>query len=451
VWLYIPTSAYSQAEPVSTSLSESQSQRLAASAVWRSKRRLPRLWRLAWKKEHWIRRLSGVTLDPSTADRFVEEWMGSLVGSRARIFPPLENEQGSKEGIAADSSSSTSESFARFGPGGSLLKTSPQYSIFDQAEPYSGNLPDSGSMRNGYLYARPTLKLRTSGSDPSSWLTPHGMNGIDHTGKVGAGGEFAKQATSWPTPNTPSGGPNTKSTATHTGGMDLDGAALMWGTPTSRDHKDGACETADVETNGLLGRQVVRNWPTPTRQDSASAANATAHRSDGSQHYAGVTLTDAIRLHWPTPNAHPEAPNASTTRENGREAKRITDQCLASVACQSSLRAQATPQPGSESSPSTRTSRQPSVSSISSFISFDALVYCRWAWSARGSGVPYVRPSMRRRLNQRFVEWLMNWPIGWTSARTPLDPAAMELWVSRERSHLRSSLSGQDSGSEVRA
>ena len=26
----------------------------------------------------------------------------------------------------------------------------------------------------------------------------------------------------WPTPNTPSGGPNVKSTATHTGGMDLD-------------------------------------------------------------------------------------------------------------------------------------------------------------------------------------------------------------------------------------
>lgn len=37
----------------------------------------------------------------------------------------------------------------------------------------------------------------------------------------------------WPTPNTPSGGPNSKSTATHTGGMDLEGAATLapWPTP----------------------------------------------------------------------------------------------------------------------------------------------------------------------------------------------------------------------------
>jgi hypothetical protein len=37
----------------------------------------------------------------------------------------------------------------------------------------------------------------------------------------------------WPTPNTPSGGPNTKSTPTHTGGIDLDGAVLLatWPTP----------------------------------------------------------------------------------------------------------------------------------------------------------------------------------------------------------------------------
>lgn len=34
---------------------------------------------------------------------------------------------------------------------------------------------------------------------------------------------------SWPTPNTPSGGPNAKSTTTHTGGMDLEGAATLLG------------------------------------------------------------------------------------------------------------------------------------------------------------------------------------------------------------------------------
>jgi hypothetical protein len=46
--------------------------------------------------------------------------------------------------------------------------------------------------------------------------------------------------TSWPTPNTPSGGPNVKSTPTHTGGMDLEGAVTLtsWATTTTRDYKD---------------------------------------------------------------------------------------------------------------------------------------------------------------------------------------------------------------------
>jgi hypothetical protein len=36
------------------------------------------------------------------------------------------------------------------------------------------------------------------------WHTPHGMAGMDASGKHGgsSGGEFAKQATQWPTPKT---------------------------------------------------------------------------------------------------------------------------------------------------------------------------------------------------------------------------------------------------------
>src|SRR3990167_1173895 len=39
-----------------------------------------------------------------------------------------------------------------------------------------------------------------------NWKTPHGMAGIDHTGKVGGGGEFAKEVEAWMTPNVPNGG-----------------------------------------------------------------------------------------------------------------------------------------------------------------------------------------------------------------------------------------------------
>jgi hypothetical protein len=42
----------------------------------------------------------------------------------------------------------------------------------------------------------------------ATWKTPHGMANMDASGKHGGagGGEFAKQANNWPTPNTPSGG-----------------------------------------------------------------------------------------------------------------------------------------------------------------------------------------------------------------------------------------------------
>jgi hypothetical protein len=36
-----------------------------------------------------------------------------------------------------------------------------------------------------------------------------------------------------------------------------------WGTPTARDWKDGDCRDQAVETNGLLGRQVVREPEAP--------------------------------------------------------------------------------------------------------------------------------------------------------------------------------------------
>jgi hypothetical protein len=36
-----------------------------------------------------------------------------------------------------------------------------------------------------------------------------------------------------------------------------------WATPTTRDWKDGDCRAANVETNGLLGRQTVREPGAP--------------------------------------------------------------------------------------------------------------------------------------------------------------------------------------------
>ena len=65
-----------------------------------------------------------------------------------------------------------------------------------------------------------------------------------------------------------------------------------WGTPTSRDWKDGS-SVANVPENGFLGRQVVnRQWPTPR----VGGFDAGAHRGNPD------SLHSAVKL-WPTPRA----------------------------------------------------------------------------------------------------------------------------------------------------
>jgi DNA (cytosine-5)-methyltransferase 1 len=92
---------------------------------------------------------------------------------------------------------------------------------------------------------------RISDNDFGSWPTPKALDGRaahgPHDGSANAPSNTFANANdsvadqrrptlaSWPTPNTPSG-PNVKSTPTHTGWMDLEGAATLasWPTTTTR-------------------------------------------------------------------------------------------------------------------------------------------------------------------------------------------------------------------------
>ena len=123
---------------------------------------------------------------------------------------------------------------------------------------------------------------RTKGNGCTSWPTARETDGEKNVRSVeGSLKEIerkgslkdlcqAAQTAGWVTPNTPSGGPNTKSTPTHTGGMDLEGQAQLaspWATPTNRDHKDGA-SVGTAPTNCLLGRQVWLTDSGPTSSGS---------------------------------------------------------------------------------------------------------------------------------------------------------------------------------------
>jgi hypothetical protein len=391
VWLYLPktTSVSSPDAEHSTSPSDSQFEILAASATWRTKPVPLQSWRRVWKTASSIRLLSGLTSDPSRATSLLTEWMESLEDSRVRTSPLPVSAPGSPENIQ-DSGLSTSESFAKFGPDGSLLRTSPQLSIFQQEPPYLENLPGSGSMRSGYLYEQPMWEPRTSESGYSSsrWTTPqaHDSQGGD-ADRVGRHGtqhgcaNLADDVALWRSPtagHTDKGGPQDpekRKAGGHT--VDLQDQAAFWGTPTSRDHKDGACADADVETNGLLGRQVVRAWPTP----NASLMN------DG------------------------EDPESWKERQGRLKDKGINGNGagmpLAIAALDCSLQAHPTPQNGSESSETTHTSR--------------------------------------RRLNPAFTAWLMGLPWWWTRT-APISFARQEMqsYLCKVRSRLWCLIDGQE-------
>ncbi len=111
----------------------------------------------------------------------------------------------------------------------------------------------------------------------TSWPTPHGPRTGDYTvdGKtkeVRLSMQGAARLASWPTPRTVTGGAESAQRKqelgrTESGGGDLQAVAqsvvspASWATPTTRDHKDGACqaqlEAGTVEVNALLGRQVL--------------------------------------------------------------------------------------------------------------------------------------------------------------------------------------------------
>lgn len=240
MWLRIPTSHCSPATEDSTWPSDALCQKLAASVTWRGKLLRPQSWRLAWKTEGWRKRLSGLTLSPSQADCFVAAWLDSLAGSPARTSA-LQGDKPESRESEADCFLRLSDSFASWSPSsGCFSKTSRQFSIFRQEQPFLENLPKSGSMRNGELYERPMLVDRIG---ESGRLCTHGEADL-----------VEGQTMHWPTPRTITGGAESAQRKqelgrTESGGSDLQSAAANWPTPKARDSKSAEGQAGMMRNN----------------------------------------------------------------------------------------------------------------------------------------------------------------------------------------------------------
>ena len=222
MWLHIPAgceSSVASAESADwTSASDSDLTSLASaiarSCTSRGSLRQPAYWLNAWRKGALAPLRFGRTFGTSPTS---EEPTSSAAAFLAKTSAARAKERGSLEGSEADSGSTCWQPLCVWDAATSSLRTS-ERSLLGGWISFSDRLPKQGSMRSGAIYPSPSLAFPRSGSGGSSWPTP-----------------------------------------------------------TSRDHKDGACQDQDVPTNALLGRSAAR-WDCP----STHPAPPTPQPGDGS-------------------------------------------------------------------------------------------------------------------------------------------------------------------------
>lgn len=166
---------------------------------------------------------------------------------------------------------------------------------------------------------RPTL----SGQASSMWATPHGLGGIDKTGKVGGGGEFAamveRTCAKWPTPTAQdseqAGG---KGLIERRGSHTLNSAATSaWPTPASRDYRSPNAESLEDRGGGNKGEQlpnfVAHHFSLPQAQPTTVGQESSPPRRTSLLRLNPVfgEWLMGWRLQWT--KAEPNASSASAT------------------------------------------------------------------------------------------------------------------------------------------
>lgn len=260
-------------------------------------------------------------------------------------------------------------SFARLSPDKSSWRI-PQCFALEGLPESSPTFPTSGTMRNGECWEQPTL----------------------------APGISASECGSWPTPNVPNGCRTLHHVDTFNG-------------------KTAYHNGKKVQ----VGLEQAVKWPTPLAGDAKSTCNATANRSNpDSKHHAGTTLTDAIRS-W-------RSPLASDASKAGRgnfthQVKNSAVVQYPTPTTQDAKNCGAPSQHNRNSKPLNAVMQYPTPTAITDL---GGAAMCKWGGSgAREQLRQVVTPAeLNGQLNPDWVEWLMGWPIGWTS----LEPLAELVW-----------------------
>ena len=285
-WLYVPGLAASNSDSTLPNPDTALWVGLSGKHV-----RRPRSWR-GWLTRPWVTLLSGTTLPPSTADAGADAWISSLRASRAsRSASPGSSEESPTN---ATSGRPSPGSLAAYALSGYCSKTS-------------------------RVWQQPSLLMDEAPSKPSTttfaeWVTR--SRGTSSQRQRWGRRIFANDSSSWPTPNTPSGGPNSESTATHTGGMDLEGAVALWPTPRAEDSEATGAHRGTPDTlNAAAGL-----WATPAARATKGACSPGAlTRRDGKSRMdlldnQAVYFQPFLQGETSTTDGEPSSPSTRTSR-----------------------------------------------------------------------------------------------------------------------------------------
>lgn len=436
----------------------------------------PFCWR-GWKGRSWIRHLFGAgTFVNSMESRGVGSWISSLAATRA-----------SRSRLRVEDLARLIH--AGFGPTFSALceKSSRAHvslrtsqTTFDWAsEPSETDWKEKVSALRADCLRRRKLARRTSGSGCSSWPTAKAMSGGPNSNRdrrANCGGpDLQEAAAMWATPNTNPDAPNAGTNrgagahrARNTSQCLTEVArSALWPTAGANDYKGTAHEG---QRRGQLDEAAEQKWQTPTaaghptrkqvgaaeREDllPGQAANWQTPRSREEGQYqrdGGVkgmerpTLTGQVQ-NWATPNGNDwqqDSPNANRASSLKHDAPNwatpmAMDGCKPSAGNRKgadlSHQAQGMETAGRvlvRTDPGSSPPCTPLPGQNLRSIFGDRYVELLMEKIGGNADVTHARlfnmflMQRRKKLNPRFVEWLMGVPIGWTSC------ADLEMPLSR--------------------
>ena len=466
MWFYLPSTCCPSvpASPGSTLELDELSRMLERSCTSSGKSRLANSWLRACKTAPLMMRRSSLILHPSTASRGVESWIASLLASRAKAT--VSPESAASKTTRETSGPPQGDSYGQWEPSGSFWKTCTAFLFQSEANDmhqsagFSESFRRTGSMRNGRLYPRPTLELRSKGSgcfflqdESTRWNTPNvedsvkdhdGQNCLDrlNNGTFRTSDERLRNQVAtfiWPaarsedgeacgnhpgamdslTGSTENWHAATANPATYTGGNapdydQLPGEVQKWQTPHGMATHD---RTGKAGAGGEFAQDVCQ-WAAAAARDFRSEEATDEFNQERESQARGKPLSYET-AHWTAAQAHDTRPRGSG---QSYESNGAGNACLAKDGA--TFSAPSLPAPASDLTALLnrflRTSKPERWEQMIAFLR--SLLSGRSGKSSSKDGPTSPRQSAktkRRRLNPAFVIWLQGFPEQWLTLAEP--------------------------------